>query len=412
MPPSLDCIIGLPGVELERAVEEDGFKVFATCSLRPPCVHCGASRCRIKSSFDRELKHTRQGNRLMLIVVRSHKFLCRVCERYFNLRIPGVLPRKRATESFRMEVYEKHHGGISQRLLSRTHCIGEATVERWYQDFTIYRVKELSGRSSPKILGIDEHFFTRKDGYVTTLCDLGKHKVFDVILGRSEKSLEQPMGRILGRYRTRVAVMDLSETYRQIVKINFPNAMIVADRFHVIRLVNHHFLKAWQLLDPTGRKNRGLLSLMRRHEKNLKPEQRPKLQSYLESNPILKEIYEFKQKLCALLGTNSKRKDVLRPIVHDLIAMINQLRQTTLEPLKTLGDTLEKWKEEIGRMLRFSRSNGITEGFHTKMEMLSRRAFGFRNFSNYRLRVLAHCGWDGVFTRIETRQGSIPPLME
>ncbi len=42
-------------------------------------------------------------------------------------------------------------------------------------------------------------------------------------------------------------------------------------------------------------------------------------------------------------------------------------------------------------MLRFSRSNGITEGFHTKMEMLSRRAFGFRNFSNYRLRVLAHC---------------------
>ena len=33
-------------------------------------------------------------------------------------------------------------------------------------------------------------------------------------------------------------------------------------------------------------------------------------------------------------------------------------------------------------MLRFSRSNGITEGFHTKMEMISRRAFGFRNFNN------------------------------
>jgi transposase len=311
-----------------------------------------------------------------------------------------------------MEVYEKHHGGISQRFLSLTHGIGEATVERWYQDFTVYRVKELSGRCSPKILGIDEHFFTKKDGYATTLCDLGKHKVYDVILGRSEKSLEQPLERVPERFRTKVAVMDLSETYRQIVKSNFPNALIVADRFHVIRLVNHHFLKAWQLLDSTGRKNRGLLSLMRRHEKNLKPEQRPKLQTYLESNPVLKEIYEFKQKLCALLGTSSKRKDVLRPIVHDFLSMINQLRQTTLEPLKTLGDTLEKWKEEIGRMLRFSRSNGITEGFHTRMEELSRRAYGFRNFSNYRLRVLAHCGWDGVFTRVETRQGSIPPLTE
>ena len=49
---------------------------------------------------------------------------------------------------------------------------------------------------------------------------------------------------------------------------------------------------------------------------------------------------------------------------------------------------------------RFSKSNGITEGFHTKMEMMSRRAYGFRNFENYRLRVLAHCGSNGVFCRV------------
>lgn len=395
--PSIDCIIGLPGVELENAIVTDSIEVYAKTSLRPPCIHCGGYRIRIKASFTRRLNHTRQGNRLMVLCIRSRKFLCLLCRRYFNLRIPGVLPRKRSTESFRQEVYEKHHGGISQRFLSRTHGIGEATVERWYHDFNVYRVKELQGRCAPKILGIDEHFFTRKEGYATTLCDLAKHKVYDVILGRSEKSLERPLALISEKYRTRVAVMDLSETYRQIVKEHFPNALIVADRFHVIRLVNHHFLKAWQLLDPAGRKNRGLLSLMRRHEENLKPEQRPKLQGYLELNPVLKEIYEFKQRLCTLLRIRSKRKDELRPIVHDLLTMINQLRQTTLEPLQTLGDTLDKWKEEIGRMLRFSRSNAITEGFHTKMEMLSRRAFGFRNFSNYRLRVLAHCGWDGVF---------------
>jgi transposase len=272
-------------------------------------------------------------------------------------------------------------------------------------------VGELKQRCSPRVLGIDEHFFTRKEGFATTLCDLANHKVYDVILGRTAKALDQPLERIAERYRTRVAVMDLSDTYRQIVKTHFPNALIVADRFHVIRLVNHHFLKAWQLLDAEGRKNRGLLSLMRRHEKNLKPEQRPKLEAYLNERPVLAEIYAFKQKLCALLSLKGQRRVALRPIVHDFIDMINQLRATTLEPLRTLGETLDRWKDEIGRMLRFSRSNGITEGFHTKMEMLSRRAFGFRNFQNYRLRVLAHCGWDGVFTRPETRQGSVPPLM-
>lgn len=51
-------------------------------------------------------------------------------------------------------------------------------------------------------------------------------------------------------------------------------------------------------------------------------------------------------------------------------------------------------------MWRVTKSNGITEGFHTKMEMLSRRAYGFRNFKSYRMRVLAQCGWNGVINRV------------
>jgi transposase len=51
-------------------------------------------------------------------------------------------------------------------------------------------------------------------------------------------------------------------------------------------------------------------------------------------------------------------------------------------------------------MWRFPYSNGITEGFHTKMEMISRRAYGFKNFENYRLRVLAQCGWRSGSTKL------------
>jgi hypothetical protein len=41
----------------------------------------------------------------------------------------------------------------------------------------------------------------------------------------------------------------------------------------------------------------------------------------------------------------------------------------------------------IACMWRFTKNNGITEGFHTKMELIQRRAYGFKNFTNYRLRV-------------------------
>jgi len=104
--------------------------------------------------------------------------------------IPGVLPKRRSTEQFRLDVFHLHQGGLTQKHLSTTHGIATATVERWYQDYVVYRVKELSGRSCPIVLGIDEHFFSKKQGYATTLVDLKNHKVFDVVLGRSETALK------------------------------------------------------------------------------------------------------------------------------------------------------------------------------------------------------------------------------
>ena len=68
-----------------------------------------------------------------------------------------------------------------------------------------------------------------------------------------------------------------------------------------------------------------------------------------------------------------------------------QLCQSGLAPLTTLGDTLHSWSEEIAHIWRFTRSNAITEGFHNKMETISRQAYGFSNFENYRQRVQVLC---------------------
>ena len=129
------------------------------------------------------------------------------------------------------------------------------------------------------------------------MVDLKNHKVFDVVLGRSEESLQGYLSRPRGRDQVKFVVMDLSETYRNIVQRYFPNAKIIADRFHFIRLVNHHFLKMWQRQDPVGRKNRGLLSLMRRHQWNLKFEQKMNLNKYLDQYPVLKAMYEARAKV-------------------------------------------------------------------------------------------------------------------
>ena len=66
---------------------------------------------------------------------------------------------------------------------------------------------------------------------------------------------------------------------------------------------------------------------------------------------------------------------------------MHQLRQAGLAQLLQLGESLNSWSLEIAVRWHFTRNNAITEGFHTKMEVLSRQAYGFRSFNNCRLRV-------------------------
>ena len=286
---------------------------------------------------------------------------------------------------------QKHFDGISRSRLAKRERISSATVERWFGNYLRLLAAERASPVCPQVLGIDEHFFTRRVGYATTFCDLKNHSVYDVVEGRSEASLESYLNRLEGKDLVKVVCMDLAVGYRSLVKKHFPKARIVADRFHVIRVVNQHFLACWKELDPVRANNRGLVSLMRRHRHNLKPEQHEKLSAYLKELPVMEVVYRFKQKLCYLLLEKRLNQKKCRELAPKLLRMIADLRAQGLDQLVRLGNTLHCWRDEIATMWRFTRNNGITEGFHTKMEVLQRQAYGFRNFNNYRLRVKVLC---------------------
>lgn len=391
MMPLENSILNVPGFELEEISGLDPVVLKVRYLPPPACPHCSGTDHRIKDTFYRWIRHESLGRRKVYLYLRTRKYLCRSCNKYFNDRFPGILPYRRSTEAFRKEVFQKHHDGISQKTLADRLGIATATIERWYQSLLRLKLSRRLNDPCPRILGIDEHFFTRKQGYATTLCNLAKHKVYDVILGRSEKALAPRLDEVPDKRKVRVVVMDLSETYRQLVQKYFPRAQIVSDRFHVIRIVNHHFMKVWQSIDPEGRKSRGLLSLMRRHRHNLQPAQRLKLQDYFSHFPALSAVWDFKQRLCDLLLVKQITQRRAKKLIPFFLHYTGQLLDSPFEPLKTLGKTLQAWDKEIVRMWRFTKSNGITEGFHTKMELITRRAYGFRNFENYRLRVRALC---------------------
>lgn len=387
-----EIVLGLPGYQI-TGLERKGGVVRIGVQYEGPviCPHCQGAHHHSKGRYEREVRHEDLGRRPCVLVLEARKWLCLSCRRQFRQRFPGIQPWQRSSEAFQRLIYELHLDGINRSRLGQRRRLAPATVERYFECGLARQFKEWHPGRCPPVLGIDEHFFTRKKGYATTLCDLRKHKIYDVVLGRSEASLEAYFQRLEGRDQVRVVCMDLSSTYRSLVKKYFPRALIVADRFHVIRLINQHFLICWRDLDRDGSKNRALASLMRRHQQNLKPEQQPRLAEYLRQHPALEAIYQHKQQLCELLKKKNQTRIQGARLVSQFLHAVAQLREAILPPLVTLGNTLAAWAEEIGRMWRFSRNNGITEGFHNKMELINRQAYGFRNFNNYRMRVKVLC---------------------
>lgn len=389
--PRKNCILNLPGFTIQKTYGTNPLVMEIYYRRKARCPHCQTTKLRKKSRFMRQVRHESIGLRQTLLRFKAYKFYCYRCKRYFNQSFPGIGKYQRATERLRTQVFQQHTQGICQKDLADQLKLGKATVERWYHAGYLRLNNHIKIRHCPKILGIDEHAFSKKQGYATTLSDLGKHKIFDVVKGRSARDLKDYLQHLPGKEKVKVVCMDLSHSYRSIVKQYFPRALIVADRFHVVRLLNQMCLQTYQLIDPTVKYQRGLLGALRTRPDKLTAIRLAKRDTYFAEQPAIAAIYTFKQTVHRLLMYKHRTARYCRRLLPIWISVMKQLKSSRFKPLQTLGKTLYRWREEIVRMWRFVKNNGITEGFHRKMKLIQRRAYGFRNFENYRLRVRVLC---------------------
>ncbi len=356
------------------------------------CRHCGSQEIVSKGRYERQARHLDVFGRASWLRIQTRRWECRECGRSFVPELPGLRPWRRSTEPWRESIYRDHHEGICATAMARMRRLGSATVGRIYAEFTGRKARERESLQCPRILGIDEHRVHRGLPFATTFCDLKNRRIFDIVPGRSERELAAFLSRLQGREKVKVVCIDLSSTYRALVRKWFPNARIVADRFHVVRVLQHHFLELARQIVPELKNHRGLLSVLRRHPSRLEERQQARLGKLLADYPALQPLHEKMVELWDLLRLKHQTARACRHHIGRLLRLIEDLRQSTFEPLVRLAKTFHHWREALVTMWRFTRNNGITEGFHRKMKLIQRRAYGFKNFHNYRLRVIAQCG--------------------
>ena len=387
--------IGLKDYQILHASNKPKLQVHVKLKSSPKpnaCPFCHAKKLYSKGRYLRKVKHLESFEQPSTLVIHTHRWLCCQCRRSFISKLPGITKGKHSSEPLRKSIYKLHHQGICAKTLATSKSIGQATVARIYKQFTYRAAKERASLNCPMVLGIDEHTLHKKQKFCTTLCDLKNHRVFDIRPGRSNQDLASYFATLKGRDKVRVVCIDLSSPYRKLIQTYFPNARIVADRFHVVRIIYYYFMQLARAVAPDIKSHRGSLATMRKRPENLTDKQRIRLEELFAKHPALEKVHQNMHELRELMNQKEQTKKQCKKLAKLFAAHIHKLKYSDLKPMQTLAKTLQQWMEPIACMWRFSKNNGITEGFHRKMKLIQRRAYGFRNFENYRLRVIAQCG--------------------
>lgn len=385
--------IGLKGFRVLKLEETQTRKRLELVRQAPKsCRHCGRKRLHSKGRYQRSVRHLEAFGAKVQLDIHCRRYRCLSCSKSFVQELPGIRRGRHSSEPYREQIYQRHRDGICGRVLAQSAQLGSATIERIYQQFTRRKANERLRDHCPAVLGIDEHTLHKGCRFATTLCDLANHKIFDVREGKSAASLEAYLLSLRGREQVRMVCIDLSSSYRSLIQRCFPNARIVADRFHVVRIIQYHFLELFRAIAAHIKNQRPYLAALRKRPENLTVDQRRRLDELFVQHPSLEVLYAKMHALRRLMNRRTQTVRQCRLLAPRLLCIIAELEQSGFAPLQTLARTLRSWQEEIACMWRFTKNNGITEGFHRKMKLIQRRAYGFRNFNNYRLRVIAECG--------------------
>jgi transposase len=255
-------------------------------------------------------------------------------------------------------------------------------------------------------VGLDEVLMVRvgpfhRQEFSTQIVDVGAGQLLDVVPGRSGA---QPMAWLARqgptwRLGVRHATLDLSGPYRRVFNVMLPDAVLVADPFHVVKLANTKLDECRrrvqnETVGHRGRKSDPLYRarrLLTRATERLSIEGREKLTGLLRAGDPRHEV-----------ATMWEAKEAVRELYSHAdadvaLAWVTQLGGDLQDPdcpieARSLGRTLIRWRHEIAAWHHSHVSNGPTEAVNNLIKRVKRAAFGFRSFRNYRVRSLLYAG--------------------
>jgi transposase len=396
-------LLDLPGLRTVRFIKTPHDVVIqAELTVPPPpsCPACGGFLFIRNGAPTHFVKDQPALNRRARIFFRWQRYLCQVCRHSWHQPLPGVDTHSGMTprlvtfieqESMRMQPFAR---------VAEAAGVCTATVRSVFADL-VERLEASAGaaREFPRRVGLDECYVDGVARFVVT--DLDRRRTFEILPKKDALTVARFLIQVPHPERVAVVVIDMWKPYRELVREFLPRAVIVVDKFHVLKKANEAVMvvrrRVRDGLQPAqrqrcmtnsperkgkGKRSRFLL-LKRAHRLNEK--ERRTLREWKEDYPEIAAVYDLKEELYDIWGLRGRflaerRYDAwvrkvrasphdLRPAFHDLLRAV------------------ENWRKEVFNYFDQPYTNGQTEARNNVIKTMQRQGRGY-DFETVRARML------------------------
>lgn len=372
---------------------EEGQVVFTVVPRKQPgrCPGCGSTRIQLRGQKERQWQTLPIGGKSVLLRMRVPRISCSSCGRAPQIPVSFAVPQHSYTRAFERYVLELRQCMTIQDVAD-------------HLNITWWKVKDIESRfltrhfAKPKLkhlryLALDEISIGKGHRYVTVVLDLESGAIVFVGQGKGADALDPFWKRLRASHaRIEAVATDMSAAYIRAVTDHLPDAQLVFDRFHIMKLFNDKLSDLRRELyreAAAGRAKtvlKGIRWLLLKNQENLDDDKNDweRLQEALELNHPLATAYYLKEELRLFWDQASARWAGW--FLDDWCA---RARASGIRMLCTFADTLEKHRPGLLAWYDYPISTGPLEGTNNKIKTLTKTAYGFRDEQYFRLKLYA-----------------------
>lgn len=362
-----------------------GLKSRRKCGICPSC----GKRCReVETEYERTVRDLDLAHRKCFLRFSQKKIRCKCGYRGLE-KLDFVAKSHRVAT--RMETYVV---SLCEKMCLKD--VAEITDLDWKTIKNIDReyirslLPDIAKLTITRI-AIDEIAIMKGHKYFTIIRDYDTGIAIKILLSRSYEETAQALASLGPEKLAMIhfASLDMWDPYIKAIKEQCPNAELIFDKFHVVKKVNEaldlvrkkEFANA-EKDERINMKHKRFVILKR--EENLNQKQKEELQMLMQSNEKLYQAYLLKEQILSIFDD---KKSTFEQIKERFDAWFSNILSNQLEEFYAVVDTINHYFYGILNYFRYGMTNAIAEGFNTKINIIKRRAYGFRDLEYFMLKI-------------------------